>query len=59
MLDKIMIVQKRSSIGIKKKHKLILNGLGLRGIGHVVELLNNASILGMIKKVSYLVKILG
>ncbi|AXN02167.1 50S ribosomal protein L30 [Candidatus Purcelliella pentastirinorum] len=58
MSNKITILQKRSLIGVIKKHKLIILGLGLRGIGHIVKRVNNLSILGMIKKISYLVEIL-
>jgi large subunit ribosomal protein L30 len=38
-------------------HKACVLGLGLRRIGHEVELENTPAINGMIKKVSYLLKV--
>ena len=53
----IKITQVKSSIGRIPKHKKILYGLGLRYIGHTVVLEDTLSIRGMIKKVSYILKI--
>lgn len=39
-------------------HKACIRGLGLRRIGHVVELEDTPAIRGMINKVNYLCKIL-
>ncbi|CAL4323733.1 50S ribosomal protein L30 [Buchnera aphidicola] len=52
-----IIKQIKSSIGILPKHKLILKGLGLRRINHIVKRKQNKSILGMIKKVFYLLEV--
>lgn len=38
-------------------HKACVCGLGLRRIGHSVELKNTPEIYGMIRKVSYLLKV--
>lgn len=53
----IRITQKRSKIGRLPKHKATLVGLGLRRIGHSVERNDTPSIRGMIKKISYMVKV--
>ncbi|ALD15430.1 50S ribosomal protein L30 [Buchnera aphidicola (Aphis glycines)] len=53
----ITITQVKSSIGRIPKHKKTLFGLGLRFIGHTVTLEDTPSIRGMIKKVSYILKI--
>ncbi|MFX6190170.1 50S ribosomal protein L30, partial [Acinetobacter baumannii] len=51
--------QVRSSAHKLKNHKLCLQGLGLRRIGHTVEVLDTPSNRGMINKVHYLVKVEG
>lgn len=57
-MEKMMrITQIRSSIGRLPKHKATLVGLGLRRIGHTVERKDTAAIRGMVKKISYMVKI--
>ena len=40
-----------------ESHKASVLGLGLRHIGHTVELENTKEINGMIKKVNYLLKV--
>lgn len=57
MKNFISITQIKSKIGVVKKHKLILLGLGLRYIGHTVFRKNTKSLQGMINKVYYLLKI--
>ncbi|CAD6511175.1 50S ribosomal protein L30 [Candidatus Profftia tarda] len=57
MLKTIRIIQTRSSIGRLPKHKATLFGLGLRRIRHIVEREDTPSIRGMVKAVSYMVKI--
>lgn len=49
----------RSSAHKLKNHKLCLLGLGLRRIGHSVEVIDTPSNRGMINKVHYLVKVEG
>ncbi|QJC32518.1 50S ribosomal protein L30 [Enterobacteriaceae endosymbiont of Donacia dentata] len=57
MLKNIKITQIKSSIGRLPKHKAILISLGLRHIGHTVIKKNTPNILGMIKKISYMIKV--
>jgi large subunit ribosomal protein L30 len=40
-----------------ESHKACVRGLGLKRIGHVVEVLDTPENRGMIKKVSYLLKV--
>ncbi|WP_367680457.1 50S ribosomal protein L30 [Candidatus Fukatsuia anoeciicola] len=54
----IKITQTRSSIGRLPKHKKTLIGLGLRRIGHTVEREDTPSIRGMIKQLSYMIKVI-
>ncbi len=55
----IKITQTKSSIGRLPKHKATLTGLGLRRIGHTVELEDTASVRGMVNRVCYMVKVEG
>lgn len=58
IMDKtIKVKQVRSSIGRLQKHKATLLGLGLRRIGHTVERKDTPALRGMIKLVSYMVKV--
>ncbi len=54
---KITITQTRSENKLVKKQKSTLIGLGLRGIDSTSELIGSKEILGMIKKVSHLIKV--
>ena len=47
----------KSVIGRKPDHVATVRGLGLRRIRHTVELEDTPSVLGMINKVSYMVKV--
>ncbi len=47
----------KSTIGRLAKHKACVAGLGLRRIGQTVEVADTAENRGMIKKVSYLLKL--
>jgi len=42
-----------------KKHKACVIGLGLRRIGHTVEVEDTPSVRGMIDRVSYMVRVEG
>ncbi len=53
----VKVTQTRSAIGRLPKHKATLRGLGLRRIGHSVELEDTACVRGMINLVSYRVKV--
>lgn len=59
MAKKIKVTQTRSKIGRLKDHIACLNGLGLRRIGHTVEVEDTPSVRGMINKVSYMVQVEG
>ena len=56
-MEKIKVVQLRSSIKRIKSQKRTLEALGLRGIGKEVIHNSSQSILGMIKKVEHLVSV--
>ncbi|PIP81099.1 MAG: 50S ribosomal protein L30 [Gammaproteobacteria bacterium CG22_combo_CG10-13_8_21_14_all_40_8] len=53
----LKITQTRSSIGRIPKHKATLVGLGLKRIGHTVELEDTPSVRGMVNAVYYMVKV--
>ena len=57
MTKKIKVTQIRSSYGRVKNHKECVVGLGLRRIGHTVEVEDTPSTRGMINKVNYLVRV--
>jgi len=54
----IKIRQVRSPIGTKRKHRAVLQSLGLRRIRHVVERPDTPAVRGMVNKIPYLVEIL-
>ena len=54
---KLKVAQTKSASGRLAAHKACLSGLGLRRIGHTVELTDSASVRGMINKVSYMVRV--
>lgn len=56
---KITVTQLKSTLGRLKNHKACITGLGLRRIGHTVEVEDTPSVRGMINKVSYLIKVEG
>lgn len=56
-MKKIFVTQIKSVIGRLPKHKLTIKSLGLRHIGDIVELEDSPSIRGMLKKVSYMIKV--
>ena len=55
----IKVTQIRSTNGRLKSHKACISGLGLRRIGHTVEVEDTPSVRGMINKVYYMVKVEG
>jgi large subunit ribosomal protein L30 len=58
MADKtIKVTQVKSVIGTKQDHRATIRGLGLRRIGHTVQLEDTPAVRGMIHKVAYLVKV--
>ena len=52
---RIRVKQVRSVIGYDKKQAKIVQGLGLRRIGHSVEVIDHPAMRGMIHKVRHLV----
>ncbi|KGK41097.1 MULTISPECIES: 50S ribosomal protein L30 [Nitrincola] len=59
MANTIKVTLTRSTIGTLPKHKLCVKGLGLRRIGHVVEVEDTPAVRGMINKVNYMVHVVG
>ncbi|GLS25845.1 50S ribosomal protein L30 [Marinibactrum halimedae] len=55
----VKVTQVKSSAGRLQSHKACLLGLGLRRIGHTVEVEDTPSVRGMINKVNYLVQVEG
>lgn len=51
------ITQVKSSSHCLKSHKACLKGLGLRRIGHTVEVEDTPSTRGMVNQVNYMVKV--
>jgi len=56
-MKKLVVRQRLSVIGRPESQRLVLRGLGLRGIGSTVTVDNTQSFRGMIKKVLHLVKV--
>ncbi|MBH79735.1 MAG: 50S ribosomal protein L30 [Gammaproteobacteria bacterium] len=55
----IRVTLVKSPAGRLKKHKACVAGLGLRRIGHSVEVEDTPSVRGMINRVGYMVKVEG
>ena len=54
---KIKVTQTKSTNGRLDRHKACVAGLGLRHIGHTVEVPDTPAVRGMINKVSYLLRV--
>ena len=54
---RVKVTQMRSLIGYDWRQEPVLRGLGLRRIGHTVEVADTPSIRGMLHKVRHLVRI--
>lgn len=61
MSDKnvVKVTQIKSTNGRLESHKACVRGLGLRKIGHSVEVEDTPAVRGMINKVRYLLKVEG
>ncbi|KZX66102.1 MULTISPECIES: 50S ribosomal protein L30 [Alcanivorax] len=59
MADKIKVKLVKSINGRLEKHRACVRGLGLRRIGHTVEVEDTPAVRGMINKVAYLVQVEG
>ena len=53
----IKVTQVKSTNGRLKKHQACVAGLGLRRIGHTVEVEDTPSVRGMINRAHYLLKV--
>ncbi len=55
--NKIKLQYFRSQICTPVKHKLVIKGLGFTRLNQIVERENTPSIMGMVKKVPHLVRV--
>lgn len=55
--NKLVVKQTRSTIGVPHTQRLVIDGLGLHGVGTEVTVENTPSFRGMIKKVLHLVTV--
>jgi large subunit ribosomal protein L30 len=53
----IKVTQVKSTFGRLKNHRACIAGLGLRRIGHTVEVEDTPAVRGMINRVHYLLKV--
>ena len=53
---KLKVTQVKSVIGTIQSHRACVRGLGLKRIGHTVEVEDTPAVRGMINAVNYLVK---
>lgn len=54
---RVRVTLVRSPIGYDRRQALVVRGLGLRRIGHSIEVVDNLSIRGMLRKVRHLVEV--
>ena len=54
---RVRVTLVRSPIGYDRRQALVVKGLGLRRIGHAVDVVDNPSIRGMLHKVRHLVRV--
>lgn len=59
MADKLRVTWKKSAIGYKENQKRTIAALGLKRLGHTVELPDNRAVRGMITTVRHLVEVAG
>ena len=57
MTSSLIVKQVKSQIGRPNPQRLVLKGLGLRGIGSEVKVANTPSFRGMVRKVIHLVEV--
>ena len=55
--SRVKVTLVRSPIGYNRRQGLVVKGLGLRRLGHSVEVVDNPSVRGMIHKVRHLVRV--
>jgi large subunit ribosomal protein L30 len=54
---RIRVTQVKSAAGRLPKHRACVRGLGLKRIGHTVELADTPAVRGMINKIYYMVRV--
>ena len=54
---RVRVTLVRSPIGYDRRQALVVRGLGLRRIGHSIEVVDNPSIRGMLRKVRHHVEV--
>ena len=54
---KLKVTLVRSTIGFNKAQAKVVEGLGLRRLGHTIEVVDHPAMRGMIHKVRHLVKV--
>jgi large subunit ribosomal protein L30 len=54
---KLKVKLVRSTIGFNKNQAAVVRGMGLRRLGHTVELVDHPATRGMIRKVRHLVEV--
>lgn len=54
---RVTVTLVRSPIGFDRRQALVVKGLGLRRIGHSVDVVDNPSVRGMIHKVRHLLRV--
>jgi large subunit ribosomal protein L30 len=54
---RMKVTQIKSTFGHLEKHRASVRGLGLRRIGHTVEVEDTPSVRGMVNKVHFLVRV--
>lgn len=54
---RISVTLVRSPIGFDRRQAVVVKGLGLRKIGHTVDVVDNPSVRGMIHKVRHLLQV--
>lgn len=54
---RVRVTLVRSPIGYDRRQALVVRGLGLRRIGRSIEVVDNPSIRGMLRKVRHLVEV--
>ena len=57
VISKLKVTQIKSTIGYAKRQAHVVKGLGLRRMGHSVEVVDNPATRGMIQKVRHLVEV--
>ena len=56
---KIKVTLVRSVIGTKEAHRATVRGLGLRRMHHTVEVIDSPEVRGMIRSISFLLRVEG